>query len=54
MPFIILLYPIIIRSRYFLYRFIHKQPYYGGVTVGVGVGDDVMVGVGVIKLLQIE
>jgi hypothetical protein len=52
MPFIILLYPIIIRSRYFLYRFIHKQPYYEGVTVGVG--DAVIVGVGVIKLLQIE
>jgi hypothetical protein len=50
-PFIILLYPIIIRPTYFLYRFIHKQPYDGVI---VGVGEDVKVGVGVIKLLQIE
>ena len=46
-----LLYPIIIRPTYFLYRFIHKQPYDGVI---VGVGDGVKVGVGVIKLLQIE
>jgi hypothetical protein len=39
--------PIIIGFKSFLYRFIRY------VVVGVGVGDDVNVGVGVIKLVQI-
>jgi hypothetical protein len=38
--------PIIIGFKYFLYRFIHY------VVVGVGVGDVVNVGVGVIKFVQ--